>query len=103
MILKVRSCGNPEVWYFFDGVREISKEIHYNVDSEVLSNEKMIKNIICRADAYDFTTNKFSEDDIKNGFLELWLYGKNDEDTKQVLCYRPAYLLNDDGRTIERF
>ncbi len=102
MILKVRSCGIPEVWYFFDGVREIAK-IHYNIDSEISSQVKTINNVVCRADVYNFTTNSFSKEDTSDGFLELWLYGKNDEDTKQVLCYRPAYLLNDEGKTIERF
>ena len=104
MILKVRSCGSPEVWNFFDGVKEISKEVHHNIDSEVLSPEKTIGNIVCRADCYDFTINDFSnEANIENGFLEIWINGKTVEDTKQILCFRPAYLLNDDGRTIERF
>mgnify|MGYP000936763361 CR=1 FL=1 len=103
MILKVRSCGSPEVWNFFDGVKEISKEVHHNIDSNVLSPEKTIRNIVCRADVYDYTTNKFPDEDMGNGFLEIWINGKTVEDTKQILCFRPAYLLNDDGRTIERF
>jgi len=100
MILKARYSGNPDVWYFFDGVQELSKQIHF-VDSNLLT--KTIDNIICRSDVYDFTKNSFSEDDIKNGFIELWIYGKTDSDTKQILCYRPVYLLNDDGKTIEKF
>ena len=103
MILKVRSSGNPDVWYFFDGVREIAKESHYHIDSEILSQVKTINNVVCRADVYNFTTNSFSKEDTSDGFLELWLFGKTNEDTKQVLCYRPAYLLNDEGKTIERF
>lgn len=105
MILKVRSSGIPEVWYFFDGVKEISKEVHYNIDSAVLYLEEKIKDIVCRSDVYDFTTNKFPEDNSvpPQGFLEIWLYGKTNEDTKQILCFSPVYLLNDDGRTIERF
>jgi hypothetical protein len=103
MILKVRSCGNPEVWNFFDGVKEIAKENHHNVDSEILSQEKTIGSMVVRADVYDFTVNTFSKEEIRDGFLELWLFGKTNEDTKQILCYGPAYLLNDDGKTIERF
>lgn len=102
MILKVRSCGNPEVWYYFDGVIQLSKQLHYNISPND-DDEKAISNIITRWDVYDFTSNslKFSKEDKRDGFLEVWLYGKLDEDTKQLLCYRPAYLLNNEGKTID--
>ena len=98
MILKVRSSGNPEVWYYFGGVKQISKEMHY-------ANGTTAEELVAREDVYDFTydTLGFSPEDKRDGYLELWLYGKTFEDTKQVLCYRPAYLLNDDGKTVDKF
>ena len=100
MILKVRSCGNPEVWHYFGGITQVSKEMHY--DDEI---QKVTNGMVSREDVYDFTANglKFSSEDTRDGFLELWLYGKTDEDTKQVLCFKPVYLLNDDGKTVDRF
>ncbi len=102
MILKVRSCGNPEVWYYFDGVKQLSKQMHYYVSPND-DVEKTTSDIITRCDVYDFTSNslKFSKEDKRDGFLEVWLYGKSDEDTKQILCYRPVYLLNNEGKTID--
>ena len=100
MILKVRSCGNPEVWHYFGGITQVSKEMHY--DDEI---RKATNDMVVREDIYDFTADmlKFSPEDKRDGFLELWLYGKTDEDTKQVLCFKPVYLLNDDGKTVDRF
>ena len=101
MILKVRSCGSPEVWHYFDGVMQLSKQMHYAPSEDAV--EKTQDNIITRFDLYDFTSNslKFSKEDKRDGFLEVWLYGKSDEDTKQILCYRPVYLLNNEGKTID--
>ena len=102
MILKVRSCGYPEVWHYFGGVTQVSKEMHYENETET---RKAPNDVVVREDVYDFTANglKFSTEDTRDGFLELWLYGKTDEDTKQVLCYKPAYLLNEDGKTVDKF
>ena len=100
MILKVRSNYDPEVWCFFEGVKQLNKGIHY-VDDVIGS----IKDMIIREDVYDYTKQKIptSYKIYKEGFLEIWIHGKTQEDTKQILCYRPAYLLNDEGKTIERF
>lgn len=100
MILKVRSNYDPEVWCFFEGAKQVTKEIHY-VDDVT----GFIKAMVVREDVYDYTNQKIPGSDnlYKEGFLEVWIHGKTSEDTKQILCYRPAYLLNDEGKTIERF
>lgn len=99
MIIKIKEHENPESWTFFGNVNRVTKLIHHNIDSDVLKNNS----IVVRSDVYDFTNNPSSENDSKNGFLELWLYGKEKDDIKQVLCFRPAYLINDEGKTIEKF
>jgi|LSQX01.1.fsa_nt_gb hypothetical protein len=98
MILKVRTNYDPEVWCFFEGFNQVSKQIHYVNDKDVVA---------VRIDVYDYTHQEENinskNQSIDEGFLEIWIYGKTPEDTKQILCYRPAYLLNDEGKTIERF
>ena len=101
MILKILECSNPETWRFFGDIKSITKS-HYGTDPKTLeSPAKMISNMIVRSDAYDFTNNPYSGE--QNGFLEIWIYGKEKDDIKQILCFRPAYLINDEGKTIERF
>ena len=57
-----------------------------------------------RKEWYDFINNRpCSEDEAQGGVIELWLYGREKDDIRQILCFRPAYLINDEGKTIERF
>lgn len=101
MILKVKTSCNPEEWMFFDEVKQLSKQTHHNIDSEILSPERIANKIVVRADVYDFTANP--ENEGKKEFLELWAYGKTTEETRQILCFSPAYLINNEGKTIEKF
>lgn len=107
MIVKCKSLSNPEVWNFFDGVTHVTKEWHPLIGQ---SNdiEKDVKNefgsFTVRNDVYDFINNRpCSEDEAQGGVIELWLYGREKDDIRQILCFRPAYLINDEGKTIERF
>jgi len=105
MILKVKVTEN--IWQYFDGVRECRKEIHYPETGELSGQHgKMLQEIgkiCCRDDVFEFTHRSCSPDEADGGVVELWLYGKEKTDIRQVLCYRPAYLLSDEGKTVERF
>lgn len=101
MILKILECSNPETWRFFGDIKSITKA-DYDTGSKNLENpSKIISNMIVRSDAYDFTNNPHNGE--QTSFLEIWTYGKEKDDIKQILCFRPAYLINDEGKTIERF
>uniref|UniRef100_A0A6M3M324 Uncharacterized protein n=1 Tax=viral metagenome TaxID=1070528 RepID=A0A6M3M324_9ZZZZ len=100
MIVKVKVT--EDIWEFFDGVRRFGKQIHYP-DQEVGAAKDFSKpDIGVRSDFFDFVDRPCTEDERKGGLVELWLYGKDLHDIRQILAYRPVYLLNDSGETIER-
>jgi len=104
MIVKVKVT--EDIWEFFDGAREIRKEIHYpEIELKGQHGKALqeIGKIVCREDVFDFTNRPCSSDEADGGVIELWLYGKEKSDIRQVFCYRPAYVLSDEGKTIERF
>ena len=96
MIAKVKVAVN--IWEYFDNAQRVNVQIHYSTPGLTAAPFA----IGCREDVYNFTDRPCSEDELKNGIVELWLYGKTNDDTRQIMAYRPVYLLNDDGKTVER-
>jgi len=103
MIAKVKVTEN--IWEFFDGIRECRKEIHNpDIGLEGQHGKRLQESgkLTCREDVYEFTNRPCSPEEAGGGVVELWLYGKEKSDIRQVLCYRPAYILSDEGKTVER-
>jgi hypothetical protein len=102
MIVKAKVTDN--IWEFHDGVRRLNKQIHYQDGPSVppAPGEVTGPKIGCRSDVLDFTDRPCTEDEHKGGIVELWLYGKEPGDIRQILAYRPVYILNDSGETVER-
>jgi hypothetical protein len=101
MIIKVKVTES--IWEFHDGVRRVNKQIHYPDGVAVPPAAGTVApKLGVRSDVLDFTDRACTDDEHKGGIVELWLYGKEPNDIRQILAYRPVYLLNDNGETIER-
>ena len=96
MIAKVKVTEN--IWEYFDNAQRVNVQIHYPAPGSAA----VFPAIGCREDVCNFTDRPCSEDEHRNGIVELWLYGKENDDTRQIMAYRPAYLLNENGKTVER-
>lgn len=103
MILKVRRKEGietnkyPDDWILLDGFDRVD----YNFRSKTES-------IGVRSDVLDLLNTKGlngSEIEVKaiiqEDYYELWLY-KGETLKKQVLAHGPIYILNDEGKTIEK-
>ena len=91
MIVKVKNCST---WILFDGAGEVSyHKLHRDGAGEAA--------IGVRADVVDLTNNPVDEDTAKAGITEIWMY-KDHQVIRQILAYSPIYILNDEGKTIER-
>jgi hypothetical protein len=99
MIIKVKVSGS--VWQMFDGVRRLTQTVHDSHD--VTGSTKVFPDVGMRIDVFDFVNNRpCTEDEARGGVVELWLFGKDDNDTKQILAFKPVFIMNDEGRTVER-
>jgi hypothetical protein len=99
MIAKVKVTEN--IWELLDGVREVRHQIHFPSRNMEAASDTAALGI--RHDAYDYTNRPCADEEHEGGIVELWLYGENRlNDIRQVLAYRPVYILNDEGKTIER-
>lgn len=95
MIVKVRTAPTGS-WKLYDGIKELSYN-YYN-DSQVIG---------VREDVDDFTDpgkGLYSEASVEKKEIqkiEIWMH-RGDGNHKQLLALPPVYVLNDEGKTIER-
>ena len=97
MILKAKEASG--VWQYFE-CNQIRTAVHFQLDPPVkdVIAKRSIDNIV-----WDFTDRPCSQEEAVGGVAEITLY--QDVDTPSLKCvfaYRPCYILNNDGRTIER-
>lgn len=88
MIVKINAKGT---WILIDGVAKIEHR-------EIRENDPAIG---VRADVLDYTSKPCSEDEAKAGTVEMWMTRENGE-LVQALAFKPVFLLNNEGRTIEK-
>ncbi|GAH03847.1 unnamed protein product [marine sediment metagenome] len=88
MMLKILVRGT---WEIFDGFDRVShREIPPKEDIEV------------RSDCYNFCEEQERSADIHpQPPMELWLY-RGQQVVGQIVARRPIYILNNEGKTIER-
>lgn len=101
MILKIKT-GNG--WVLFDGFNEVNY-VHHAAGTQIGA----------RMDVYDYrncdsielhskTATIAAQEEQNKYFSEIWLHrsGVNAGDnSKQILTDNPAYILNDNGKTVE--
>jgi hypothetical protein len=104
MILKVRRKNNeletnknPDNWILMDGFDRVDYQFRLKTE-----------NIGVRDNVIDLLTSRGMngsqagvEPIIAEDYFDLWLY-KGDLLLRQVLAHGPIYILNDEGKTIER-
>jgi hypothetical protein len=96
MILKA-NVGNG-IWQYFEG-EMVRTNLHFkNMGIDVL---EIIKDRSINHDVWDFTGRLCSEDESINGIAEIVVLNSGNQ-SKSVFAYRPCYILNDEGKTIER-
>jgi hypothetical protein len=100
MILKCKNAGGNDV--LFDGFDEIHHE--YTKKDAVIG---------VRADCLDFLKmeEKIEENmpaitggrgmRVASDFVQVWLH-KNGDVLKQILAHSPIYIMNDEGKTVEK-
>lgn len=98
MIVKVK---NVHQWVFIDGVERLSHQIL-----------EKTTDICCQENVLDFlkqTDRVIKEENTPAKaegviplFCELWLWLKGKDYPQQVLANVPIYLLNNEGKTIEK-
>ena len=105
MILKVRrkdefleSNKNPDNWILIDGFNRIDycfhkKEEQIGITGSVLDLLKIRGESSSLGAATEYI--------IAEDYYDIWLY-KEEKLVKQVLAHGPIYILNDEGKTIER-
>jgi hypothetical protein len=95
MILKA-NVGSG-VWQYFESKKTIRKEVHFQLDPPV---DVIIKRISIDNEVWNFTDRPCSKEEAENGVAEISLY---DEGVMTyIFAYRPCYILNGEGKTIER-
>ncbi len=89
MILKLNDGLS---WVLIDGFNRIS---HQYEDQE--------KPMAVQENYWDFTIQRDSQRTTKEKpqRIEIWLY-KDSEVFRQILAYEPIYILNNEGKTVER-
>lgn len=98
MILKCkRGLNDDNVWVLFDGADKVTYK-------EIEENEPIVVSEIHE----DLTIPKYNKPkDTSKGdcgigpMKEIWMY-KNKQAIRQILAYSPIFILNDEGKTIER-
>lgn len=100
MILKCKNAGDSD--QLFDGFDQITytyrkKDEVIGVRHDCLDFLKM-NEIVYEA---NFPEAGKREMKISKNFVEIWLY-KNCNVVKQILAHSPVYVMNDDGKTIEK-
>lgn len=105
MILKVRrkdefleSNKNPDDWILIDGFNRIDycfhkKEEQIGITGSVLD--------LLKIRGESSSLGVITEYIIAEDYYDIWLY-KEEKLVKQVLAHGPIYILNDEGKTIER-
>ena len=88
MIIKFQ---DRDVWHVFD-----------EVDSLEYRYLKYGEKVVCRDDALDYTSYPVEENEVPKLRIELWFMNKNQLELSQIFTYRPVYLLNNEGRTIDK-
>jgi hypothetical protein len=100
MILKCKNAGDSD--QLFDGFDQITytykkKDDVIGVREDHLDFLEM-KEITIEANCPE---NNISKKRVSKDFVEIWLY-KNCNVIKQILAHSPIYVMNDEGKTIEK-
>jgi hypothetical protein len=98
MILKanVDGCG---IYQYFECSKSIRSTVHFTTEQR-----KIIKDVIGKTkennEVWDFTDRLVSGQEAEKGIVEFWLdVGPL---SVYVFAYSPNYILNNEGKTIER-
>jgi len=95
MIVKVRT--NPTgSWKLYDGVKELAYS--YFNKSQVIGVQDNVDDFSNPGNGL-YSEAAVEKNDIQ--MIELWL-NRGETPHKQVLALSPVYVLNDEGKTIER-
>lgn len=100
MILKCKNAGGNDV--LFDGFDEIHYEYKISnegvgVRTDCLDFLKM-EDILCAANCPEQDKREMK---VSKNFVIIWLH-KNCEVVKQILAHSPIYVMNNEGKTIEK-
>lgn len=88
MILKVINGSSVEM---FDGFDRVSARDVSDDESMAVSNN-----------CIDFTDRLLSKEEASFVKAEIWLM-KGDTTVRQIIAFKPVYLLGNDGKTIDKF
>lgn len=88
MILKVINKDSVEMFDGFDrvGARDLNPDQPIGVSSNCV----------------DFTDRPMTEEEAGFTKTEIWLM-KGDTTIRQIIAFKPVYLLGNDGKTIDKF
>lgn len=100
MILKCKNAGGNDA--LFDGFDEIhyeytKKDAVIGVRCDCLDFLKMEEVI----SAANFPEQNKREMNVSKDFVQVWLH-KDGVVLKQILAHSPIYIMNDEGKTVER-
>jgi len=100
MILKCKNAGGNDV--LIDGFDEVHYEYRKKdsviaIRTDCLDFLKM-EEVVCEA---NFPEKDKRETKVSKNFVIIWLH-KNCEVLKQILAHSPIYVMNDEGKTIEK-
>lgn len=85
MIVKIKD--NQNRWILFDGADQVSVETAQSIDEVKQKLE----------DIYEYV-DKFKEASVLDIILS-----KNNKPFKQIIAQKPVYVLNKEGKTIDKF
>lgn len=102
--------SDKEGWMLIDGFDSLTYHYHYKDD--VLGVRSNVRNylrttdILCSNSSSDATSlaaesKPSSEIRVLEDYYEIWLM-KGEDTISQILAHGPIYILNDEGKTIER-
>ncbi len=100
MILKCKNAGDSD--QLFDGFDHITYT--YKKKDDILGVRQDCLDFLKMEDIAGESNDPASDKrlmKISKNFVEIWLY-KNCNVVKQILAHSPIYVMNDEGKTIER-
>lgn len=107
MILKLNlnKMSDKEGWMLIDGFDSLTYHYHHkddvigvrsNVRDYLRTTETLCSNAVVGSELKPASEIKILED-----YYEIWLM-KGEDTISQILAHGPIYILNDEGKTIER-
>lgn len=107
MILKLRSGRYPHEWVYYDHITEFKHLwLHITISDGTIkvffeNNDGSVSDKEC--DFWDLAYLQFPLGNHDNGYCKLLTFKvQGEQNDRYLICNTEMYLLNDDGKTIER-